>query len=257
MKKFISLFLLMSILLVMIVSCNKVNIDNGELNDTNTTIGTTTVVSTTEVGGHDDMCILTPTPSVDDYDENNLLSFIGRWKEQQRLGEEVRYNWLAIDGSPEKYLLVPEVLSEEYVLTTVRASHLDYHQWHKQYTEYFYSFVCEKEDFYNGITVSVIKGNRNYDMFYKDELTFEDLEFFVKEFVTCENCTCKTCKFETDRRIIRAYTDNAICLEGPTWKEWFILYNNQIIRIKSMDKNLFDSPEKALEYIAFKEITAE
>ena len=95
MKKALSLILLMSILFVMIVSCNKTtdekandtDVSTSNNSDVSTTIRTTYIVDETE------------PPSEDEYQNYNILSFIGEWKKQQSVSEneDTRYDWKSID----------------------------------------------------------------------------------------------------------------------------------------------------------------
>ena len=247
MKKQLSIILTIFMVLITLVSCNKSTIDNGDVSTT----AITTVAATT-IGKE-----IMAYPSVDDFDNKDLDSFIERWKTQQRSVEEVKYNWLALDGSPETSLLVPKSISKDYNFLEVIAGKVEYHDWHRGYTWYQYSFVNEKEDYYNGIVITVIKGNRNYDFFYKEELTYDDLEFFVKEFVMHEDCSCYPCTWDKNRRNVIAYEDNAICIELPANKEWYMLYNGQIISVCVMDKTIMNSPSELFDYVSFEEIPLE
>ena len=248
MKKRLSIILTIFLLVIALVSCNKSTMGNSNISTTGVTI-----VAATTTGKEIEVDPV--PPSVDDFDNKDLNSFIERWKTQQRLGEEVRYNWLALDGNPETSLLIPKSISKDYNFLEVIAGQVQYHDWHREYTSYQYSFINEKEDYYNGILVSVIKGNRNYDVFYKDELTSDDLDFFVNEFVMQEDCACYRCTWENKRRNIIAYEDNAICIELPANKEWYMLYNGQIISVSVMDKTILNSPTELFDYISFEEIT--
>ena len=253
MKKALSLILLMSILFVMIVSCNKTTDEKG--NDTDVSTSNNTDVSTTIRTTY--IVDETEPPSEDEYQNNNILSFISEWKKQQSVSEneDTRYDWKSIDGSPESSLLLPIMVPEEYVFAEAIPGYIDSRDNHRAYAEYYYGYYCEKEDYYNGVAIYVVKGNRNYDMFYKEELSNEDLEFFIKEFVIREGCDCYSCKREQNRTNISMQTDNAVCVEYPAGEDWFMLYEGQIVFISLNDKSLIDSPDDIFDYVTFVEIT--
>ena len=94
-------------------------------------------------------------------------------------------------------------------------------------------------------------------MFHKEELSYEDLEFFINEFIIREDCDCNSCKGAQEATNISIKTDNAICVEYTVRENWYVLYKGRIICVLITDKDMINSPDDIFDYIAFEEITPE
>ena len=93
----------------------------------------------------------------------------------------------------------------------------------------------------------IYKGNPLQEIFLKDELTYDDLKYFVETFKWDESDKEKFGELE--------YVDDMILMRDEYRVICYFIHAGQIVEVRTTDDLFIASPEKLFDYITFEEIT--
>ena len=249
MKRFLSLILSLTSLFIVVLSvysCAKN--DNSEVDGTS-------VLSTTTV---DENCYnVTKAPRYDMYSPD---SFVDYWKKQQKSDDPETVAWRALDGSAETSLLYPKVKRDEYEFTCAQLGNEDWYSikptsiaWinrENTFINYVYNYSWGGDDWTEAtMTIMVFKGNPVNDIFLKDELTYDDLKYFVN---TYDWNGYNKVHFEKIE-----YVNDMVLMRNEHRVEVYFIYAGQIVNVGTTDKYIVASPENLFDHIYFEEIPLE
>ena len=251
MKKLLSLIAICTLLCIIfasVASCAKNNGSVGGNSDVgSSTVGITSVISNTAVT----TLFLCTDALPEDYDVHSLDSFIEYWKKQQGPeADEESAPWRELDGSPDTSLLVPKLLKDEYqYFLGTNADEMPKPTDEDYFLSYTFSYLWTGEDLHTKalMSVTVYKGNLYVDIFQKDELTYDDLKYFVDTFEWNE--------FDEKEFGEIEYHDDKIFMRNEYRIIYYFIYSGQIVRFETTDDVLVVHPEKLSEYITFEEVT--